>query len=201
MSEVLEKDFPKLQEKYPGLEQVFRGKQKDLREGVNSLKVSFIIAMFGIYTLLAIPFRSYVQPLIIMLCIPFGIGGAILAHSIMGFPLSLISFMGIIALSGVVINDSLVLIDYANKQVLKGKSAEEAILLSGIRRFRPILLTTITTFCGLGPMILETSRQARFLVPMAISLGLGIVFATAVMLLLAPAVYLIVNDLKFYKKN
>lgn len=201
LSEVLEKDFPKLQEKYPGLEQVFRGKQKDLREGVNSLKISFIIAMFGIYTLLAIPFRSYVQPLIIMLCIPFGIGGAILAHSIMGFPLSLISFMGIIALSGVVINDSLVLIDYANKQVLKGKSAEEAILLSGIRRFRPILLTTITTFCGLGPMILETSRQARFLVPMAISLGLGIVFATAVMLLLAPSVYLIVNDLKFHKKN
>ncbi|WDE97910.1 efflux RND transporter permease subunit [Lentisphaera profundi] len=201
LSEVLEKDFPKLQEKYPGLKQVFRGKQKDLREGVNSLKVSFLIALFGIYTLLAIPFRSYIQPLIIMLCIPFGIGGAVLAHSIMGFPLSLISFMGIIALSGVVINDSLVLIDYANKQVRKGKNAEEAILLSGIRRFRPILLTTITTFCGLGPMILETSRQARFLVPMAISLGLGIVFATVVMLVLAPAMYLIVNDLSILMKS
>ncbi|EDM27499.1 hypothetical protein LNTAR_05286 [Lentisphaera araneosa HTCC2155] len=201
LQEVLEKDLPELQEKYPGLEQVFRGKQKDLREGVDSLKISFIIALFGIYTLLAIPFKSYLQPLIVMLCIPFGIGGAILAHTIMGYPLSLISMMGIIALSGVVINDSLVLIDYANKQVNKGKTPMEAIQLSGIRRFRPIMLTTITTFCGLMPMILETSRQARFLIPMAISLGLGIVFATVVMLLLAPSVYLIINDLKCLRKS
>ena len=203
LAEVLEKDLPELQKKYPGLKQIFRGKQQDLREGAGSLKMSFILALCGIYILLAIPFKSYIQPLIIMLCIPFGIGGAVIAHSIMGYPLSLISLMGIIALSGVVINDSLVLIDYANKQQNKGKTPEEAIHMAGIRRFRPIMLTTITTFCGLMPMILETSRQARFLIPMAISLGMGIIFATVVMLVLAPSMYLITNDIKciFAKKT
>ena len=127
--------------------------------------------MVAIYFLLAIPFRSYIQPLIVMMAIPFGIVGAVLGHLIMGYSLSLMSMMGIVALAGVVVNDSLVLVDYANRQRLEGDSAFDAICAAGTRRFRPVILTTLTTFGGLAPMIFETSRQARFLIPMALSLG------------------------------
>ena len=150
-----------------------------------------------IYVLLAIPFRSYVQPLIVMIAIPFGIVGAIFGHLLMGYSLSIISLMGIVALSGVVVNDSLVMIDYANRLPAgTARRAREAILHAGVRRFRPILLTTLTTFGGLAPMIFETSRQARFMIPMAISLGYGILFATAITLVLVPSLYLIVEDLR-----
>jgi multidrug efflux pump subunit AcrB len=154
----------------------------------------FILAMIAIYFLLAIPFRSYSQPLIVMLAIPFGVVGAVLGHLLMGYSLSLMSMMGIVALSGVVVNDSLVLIDYANRQRLEGASALTAICAAGTRRFRPIILTTLTTFGGLAPMIFETSRQARFLIPMALSLGFGILFATLITLLLVPSLYLLIED-------
>ena len=134
--------------------------------------------------------------MIIMVCIPFGIIGAVIGHLIMGYSLSLVSMMGMIALSGVVVNDSLVLINFANREYESGKSATEAILSAGVRRFRPILLTTLTTFGGLAPMIFETSRQARFLIPMAISLGYGILFATLIALILVPCLYLAVEDVR-----
>ena len=159
------------------------------------------MALLVIYTLLAIPFRSYVQPLIVMVAIPFGIVGAVIGHMIMGYSLSIISFMGIVALSGVVVNDALVLIDYANRRRWHGTSAGEAIRVAGMRRFRPIMLTTLTTFGGLAPMIFETSRQARFLIPMAISLGYGIVFATSITLLIVPSLYLILEDFRSLRRR
>jgi multidrug efflux pump subunit AcrB len=190
------KDFmPELKQKYPGLSQVFRGKQKDIREGMSALFKGFIVALLVIYALLAIPFRSYTQPLIIMTCIPFGIVGAVLAHVVLGYPLSMISLMGIVALAGVVVNDSLVLVDYANNEVKRGVGMRDAIVNAGVRRFRPVLLTTLTTFFGLAPMIFETSRQARFLIPMAISLGFGILFATFITLFLVPSLYVMIEDL------
>ena len=129
-----------------------------------------------------------------MVAIPFGAGGALLGHLVMGFSLSVVSIMGIIALSGVVVNDSLVLIDFANRQRANGLTAPEAIIAAGTRRFRPIFLTTLTTFGGLAPMIFETSVQAKIMIPMAISLGYGILFATVISLLLVPSLYLILDD-------
>ena len=135
-----------------------------------------------------------------MTAIPFGIVGAIIGHIILGFDLSLISFMGVIALSGVVINDALIMIDFANRKRLK-HSDFDAIHMAGLRRFRPIILTTLTTFGGLTPIIMETSRQSAYLVPMAISLGFGIVFATAIILILVPCLYMILEDIKLHAIN
>ena len=186
--------LPELVQDFPGLTYGYQGRQARMKESTGGLANGFILAMVAIYFLLAIPFRSYIQPLIVMLAIPFGIVGAVLGHLIMGYSLSLMSMMGIVALSGVVVNDSLVLIDYANRQRLDGASTLTSICAAGTRRFRPIILTTLTTFGGLAPMIFETSRQARFLIPMALSLGFGILFATLITLFLVPSLYLLVDD-------
>jgi multidrug efflux pump subunit AcrB len=188
--------LPQLSRDYPGLSYGYEGRQADMRESVQGLVTGLILALLAIYFLLAIPFRSYTQPLIVMASIPFGVVGAVIGHAIMGYNLSVMSMMGMIALSGVVVNDSLVLINYANKQRDGGSSLVDAIRNSGIRRFRPILLTTLTTFGGLAPMIFETSRQARFMIPMALSLGYGILFATFISLLIVPCLYLMVEDVK-----
>jgi len=186
--------LPRLQRDYPGLSWGFEGRQAEMGESISSLLMGFVLAMLGIYVLLAIPFRSYAQPLIVMMAIPFGVFGAVIGHLIMGYSMSVISMMGIVALSGVVVNDALVMINYANVQRREGKDAFQAIHDAGVRRFRPILLTTMTTFGGLSPMIFETSRQARFMIPMALSLGYGIIFATAITLLLVPCLYMILED-------
>ncbi|MBT3380701.1 MAG: efflux RND transporter permease subunit [Lentisphaerae bacterium] len=187
--------LPELLAKHPGLTFSFEGHQADMRESVGSLKVTFVMAMLAIYALLAIPFRSYIQPLIVMVSIPFGIVGAIIGHLIMGYNLSIMSMFGIVALSGVVVNDSLVMIDFANRLRNEGEtSAFRCVHRAAIQRFRPILLTTLTTFGGLAPMIFETSRQARFLIPMALSLGYGILFATAITLVLVPSLYMVIDD-------
>jgi multidrug efflux pump subunit AcrB len=186
--------LPELAQDFPGLTYGYQGRQARMKESTGGLANGFILAMVAIYFLLAIPFRSYSQPLIVMLAIPFGVVGATIGHLIMGYSLSLMSMMGIVALSGVVVNDSLVLIDYANRQRLEGASAFVAICAAGSRRFRPIILTTLTTFGGLAPMIFETSRQARFLIPMALSLGFGILFATLITLFLVPSLYLLMDD-------
>ena len=188
--------LPRLARDYPGLTYDFEGRQADMRKSMASLMGGFVIAMIVIYALLAIPFRSYIQPVIVMAAIPFGLVGAVIGHIIMGYSLSIISMMGLVALAGVVVNDSLVMIVYANNLRRQGASALVAIAQAGIRRFRPILLTTITTFGGLAPMIFETSRQARFMIPMAISLGYGILFATLITLLLVPSLYLIIDDIR-----
>ncbi|MBD8527872.1 efflux RND transporter permease subunit [Pseudomarimonas arenosa] len=188
--------LPQLQRDFPGLSYSLEGRQADMREAIASLALGFVLALGLIYVLLAIPFASYVQPAIVMFAIPFGVFGAIIGHVLMGYSMSIISIMGIIALSGVVVNDSLVMVHYANQRRALGDSAFEAIVHSGARRFRPILLTTLSTFGGLAPMIFETSRQARFMIPMAISVGYGILFATAITLLLVPCLYMIVEDIR-----
>jgi len=186
--------LPRLARDYPGLTTGYEGRQAQLRDALGSLKQGFAAAVVIIFVLLAIPFRSYVQPVVVMLAIPFGVVGAVIGHLIMGYSLSLISMMGIVALAGVVVNDSLVMVDQANRLRAEGAEPGTAIVQAAVRRFRPIFLTTVTTFGGLAPMIFETSRQARFMIPMAISLGYGIVFATAITLVLVPCFYLMVED-------
>ena len=188
--------LPSLQNRYPGLEFSFEGRHADQRKSMQSLFKGLAIVLMVIYVMLAIPLNSYVQPAIIMASIPFGIVGAVIGHMIMGYSLSVISMFGVLALTGVVINDSLVLIDMANRKRRSGVTPYLSILQAGLQRFRPIILTTLTTFGGLTPMIFETSRQARFLIPMAVSLGFGVLFATAITLALVPCIYLIVEDLK-----
>ncbi len=187
--------LPSLVSRYPGLSYGFKGKQEDIRESVAVLVKGLALALFCVFALLAIPFKSYFQPLIIMLCIPFGMIGAVAGHIIMGYSMSILSLFGIVAMSGVVVNDSLVLIDFSNRLVRGGMPVGAAIRAAGIQRFRPILLTTLTTCGGLAPIIMETSRQAKFLIPMAISLGFGIFFATLITLGLVPCLYLILEDI------
>ena len=188
--------LPQLQADFPGITWSYEGSQADMRESTQALWGGFALAMAVVYALLAVAFGSYLQPLIVMVAIPFGIIGGVIGHILLGYDLSLISLMGVIALSGVVVNDSLIMVDYANKRRRERKSAFDAIHEAGIRRFRPIALTTLTTFGGLTPIILETSRQATYLIPMAISLGFGIVFATSIILVLVPCLYLAMEDLK-----
>ncbi len=186
--------LPELKTAVPGLSFSFEGRQADIQESVSSLIQGLLLALLGLYGLLAVPFRSYIQPMIIMICIPFGMVGAVFGHLLMGYSLSVMSLFGIVALTGVVINDSLILIHFANLLRKKEHSIFKAVQLAGMQRFRPILLTTLTTFGGLSPMILETSRQARFLIPMALSLGFGLLFATLIILFLIPCVYLMMED-------
>ncbi|MBN2077577.1 MAG: efflux RND transporter permease subunit, partial [Spirochaetes bacterium] len=191
--------LPELKRKYAGLNYGFEGRQADLSDSMESLFTGLMLAMLVVYALLAIPFKSYIQPLIIMVSIPFGIVGAIFGHLLLGYSLSIMSLFGIVALSGVVVNDSLVLIDFANRQRAQGKTLHDAIHTAAITRFRPILLTSLTTFGGLSPIMLETSRQARFMIPMAISLGFGILFATLITLILVPCFYMAIEDMRFKK--
>lgn len=188
--------------RYPGLSYSYEGQQADIRESMASLKTTFILALLAIYAMLAIPFRSYTQPFVVMLSIPFGIVGAFLGHLIMGYDLCIPSMFGIVALAGVVVNNSLVMIDNANNRIREdGLSEHDAIHAAAVQRFRPIILTTMTTFGGLAPMIFETSRQARFLVPMALSLGYGVIFATLITLLIVPSMFLLVSDIREFILN
>jgi multidrug efflux pump subunit AcrB len=188
--------LPALASEFPGLTFDFEGEQREQQESLGSLRVNFMVAQLAIFALLAIPFRSYSQPLIIMSAIPFGLVGAVFGHLLMGLDLTMLSMFGMVALTGVVVNDSLILVDLVNRMRAEGATVDQAIRESGERRFRPIMLTTATTFLGLSPMIFETSMQAKFLIPMAVSLGYGIVFATAITLILVPALYRILEDAK-----
>ena len=194
--EVESKILPALKELHPALRYTIEGEGKEQEESFADVGRGFIFALFGIYTLLAIPFRSFTQPLVVMLAIPFGLVGALTGHLVMGYDLSMLSLFGMVGLAGVVVNDSLVLIDAANRIRREGVTATEAITRAGTLRFRAIILTSLTTFAGLMPMILERSLQAKFLIPMAISLGFGVLFATGITLLLIPCGYLILEDIQ-----
>ena len=202
MAVLSEEVFPQLQARFPSVEFSFRGRQANTQESMSSLQLYGFFSMLLIYVLLAIPFRSYAQPLLIMLVIPFGAVGAVIGHILLDLAgrnmgMSIMSIMGIVALAGVVVNDSLILVTYANQQVKeKGLSALEAVRAAGVRRFRPILLTTLTTFGGLAPMVFEGSRQAQFITPMAVSLGFGILFTTFVCLLVLPAIYVLLDNIQ-----
>ena len=193
--------FLDLKPQYPNVTFGMAGEAQEQRESTQSIFWGFLGVLFAIYCLLAIPFQSYFQPFIIMLVIPFGVAGAIIGHWIMGMPLTIFSILGMLALAGVVVNDSLVLVDYVNKHRHKFDSIQEAVAQAGVRRFRPVLLTSLTTFAGLMPLIFEKSTQSQFLIPMAVSLGFGILFATLVTLLLIPVNYLVLEDIKKVIKN
>jgi len=183
-------------DKYPSVEYKLQGASQDEAEATNSLQYGFMFALIAIYALMAIPLKSYSQPLIIMSVIPFGMIGAVLGHLVIGMPISILSLFGIIALAGVVVNDSLVMVDYVNKARNDGVLLRKAVVDAGVRRFRAIVLTSLTTFFGLLPIVLEKSLQAKIVIPMAISLGFGILFATVITLLLIPCLYLILDDFK-----
>ena len=201
LSKLDKTDLPLLLKKYPSVQFSFQGEQREQNDSLDSLFKNFIFAMIIVYTLLAIPFRSYLQPLIIMGAIPFGLTGAVIGHIIMGQNLTILSLIGIVALAGVVVNDSLVLVDFINRYRDEGNSLFDAVLEAGPRRFRPILLTSLTTFFGLFPLLMEKSLQAKFLIPMAISLAFGVLFATIITLIIVPTSYFILEDLKIQIKN
>jgi multidrug efflux pump subunit AcrB len=196
LASVVVDDLPWLLDRYPGVNWSFEGEQKEQRETLDGLLRGFMIALLVIYGLMAIPFRSYVQPLIVMTAIPFGMVGAVLGHVIVGLTLNILSMCGMIALAGIVVNDNLVLIEYINQRRAIDGSVLQAVYSAGAERFRPILLTSLTTFAGLTPLMLETSVQAQFLIPMAVALAFGVLFATTVSLVLVPSLYLILEDVQ-----
>ena len=188
--------LPEVLGAYPRVRYTLEGEQREQRETLSGLVSSFGTALLVIFALLAVPFRSYIQPLIIMAIIPFGFVGAVWGHLIMGMNLTILSMFGLVALSGVVINDSLVMVDFINRARTRGLGLEAAIREAGGVRFRPILLTSLTTFAGLTPLLFEKSLQAQFLIPMATSLGFGVIFGTFIILVLVPVSYMILEDLR-----
>jgi multidrug efflux pump subunit AcrB len=180
---------------YPGVNFSLEGEAKEQRQSFSSLKWGLLLVLFVIYVLLAIPFKSYSQPFIVMSIIPFGMIGSVIGHWIMNMELTIMSLLGMLALVGVVVNDSLVLVDFINKKRDETKDLISAVMVAGIARFRPVMLTSLTTFLGLMPLLFEKSTQAQFLIPMAVSLGFGILFATFITLLLVPVNYLLIDKL------
>ncbi len=190
ISEIRDSYIPELLARYPGVGFELQGSSQEEIELIQNIKYASIAALFLIYALIAIPLKSYSQPLIIMSVIPFGLIGAFVGHVIIGSAISMFSLFGIIALSGVVVNDSLIMMDFINKARAQGLSARQAVIESGVARFRAIILTSVTTAFGLMPMLAETSTQAQWVIPMAISLAFGILFATVITLFLVPCLYL-----------
>ena len=195
-NDLIENLMPDLLARYPKVDFQLQGNSKEQADATMGLLQGLLFALFAIYALLAIPLKSYSQPLIIMSVIPFGVVGAIIGHLVLGMAVSVLSICGIIALSGVVVNDSLIMVDFVNRARKEGMSLMEAAISAGTQRFRAIILTSLTTFMGLMPIVFERSLQAQVVIPMAISLAFGILFATVITLLLVPALYLILNDLR-----
>ncbi len=194
IKEISEDYMPGLLARYPGVQYSLEGASLEELEFIRNISVASIVALFLIYALIAIPLHSYTQPLIIMSVIPFGLIGAVFGHILLGKAISMFSLFGLIALSGVVVNDSIILVDFINRARRAGVSAYEAVITSGKERFRAIILTSLTTAAGLMPIMLETSLQAQFVIPMAISLSFGIIFATLITLFLIPSLYLLQED-------
>lgn len=188
--------LPTILAAHPGVSATFEGQQAEQRQTIGGLTDGFILALLVIYALLAIPLRSYGQPIVIMMAIPFGLVGAVWGHMIVGLDLTILSMFGLVALAGVVVNDALVMVDFINRRRSTHGALQLAVRDAGMARFRPIMLTSLTTFAGLSPLMLERSMQARFLIPMAVSLAFGVVFATGITLVLIPAGYLVMEDLK-----
>jgi len=193
---LLDESLPEIRTKYPGIRIDLDGSSKDEEAGISGVTAGFTLALFAVYALLAIPLRSYLQPLIIMGVIPFGIFGAMIGHLVLDLTISMVSLSGIIALSGVIVNDGLIMVSFINRKVAQGMNIREAAIISGQERLRPILLTSLTTFFGLAPIMLEKSLQAQIVIPMAVSLGFGILFATLITLIMVPCLYLIMEDIK-----
>ena len=188
--------------KYPSITYTLEGEQARQAETFGSLQLGIVIVLFAIYCMLALPLKSYIQPLIVMSVIPFGIIGAVIGHWIMGVTLTILSVLGLLALIGVVINDSLVLVDFINQRHrAAGEGLLSAVERAGVVRFRPVMLTSVTTFFGLSPLLMDKSSSAQFLIPMAVSLGFGILFATMITLILVPTNMMIADDIARYFKS
>jgi multidrug efflux pump subunit AcrB len=199
---ILERDFfTALRNKYAGISIIWDGRQEDFSLAWNSLMIGFSVAMCVMFIVLTVQFRSYVQPFIIMAIIPFGVVGAVMAHSIYGFPLTLFSLFGLVALSGIIVNDSIVMIDFINRSISDNVPLVETLVTVGQSRFRPIFLTSVTTIGGLLPMVLETSFQARMIIPMALSLTGGVAFALVLVLYFIPVLYSLYADMLSMQKN
>jgi multidrug efflux pump subunit AcrB len=181
--------MPDLLKKYPTLRVLWQGQAERTTESVDSLVFGLMIALVGMFVLLTVEFRSYLQPLLIMSVIPFGVIGAIWGHFLQGMDMTMFSLFGIVALTGVVVNDSIVLIDFINRQVASGLPLKDALVDSGARRLRPVMLTSATTVVGLLPILLERSFQAQIVIPMATSLCFGLLLATMLVLFLIPTMY------------
>jgi len=195
-AELIKNFFPALKDKYPDVHLALQGEQKKMRESFSSLYVGFPLAVLGIFIIVATMFRSYAQPFVILFTIPFGIIGSIWGHLLLGYDLSIMSIFGMVALTGVVVNDAIVLIERVNENFAEGLPFFEAIRMGGVRRFRAIFLTSLSTVGGLAPMIMETNMQAKFLIPMALSLASGVAFATVLTLVLIPSLLVILNDFR-----
>ncbi|MDX1491745.1 MAG: efflux RND transporter permease subunit [Pseudohongiellaceae bacterium] len=186
--------IPQLLAKYPSVTFGLGGASEEQAKLMTRIAIFFGAAMFLIYALLAIPLKSYIQPLIVMAVIPFGMIGALIGHMVFGTTVSMMSLFGLVALAGVIVNDSLIMVDFVNRSLAKGMPLHDAVLKAGTSRFRAILLTTLTTFLGLLPIMFETSMQAQLVIPMTLSLGWGIVFGTLLTLVMIPSLYLILDD-------
>lgn len=197
-----EEHLPNWQKTYRDVQVRWEGQEQQDAESMNSLFFGLIFAMSAIYVLLAFQFNSYTQPVVIMLTIPFGFVGAVLGHVVMGLPLTLFSIFGLVALTGILINDSIVLIDFINRKVRDGMAVEKAVVEAGIRRFRPVILTSLTTIAGLAPLVFETATEAQFMIPMATSISFGLIVATILVLFLVPVYYSILADsLKLFESG
>ena len=185
-------DLPK---RFPGVSVSFEGRKEETRESLAGLKIGFLVAVMLVYCIVAIVFRSYVQPLLVMVAIPISFVGVVFGHALMGYPLTILSLIGSVALAGIVVNDSLILVDLVNRKRREGMEVWDAVLIGSKMRLRAILLTSVTTIAGLGPLMLETSFQAQFLIPMAISICFGLAFATFLVLGVVPCLYLFLNDI------
>lgn len=196
VSEVRRGILKELEQKYPGVSGQLDGASQDEMDAQRDLMKAAVFAMFCIYALMAIPLKSYSQPLIIMSVIPFGLIGAVIGHMLLGLSMSIMSVFGLVALAGVVVNDSLIMVDFVNRARAQGVAIKQAVVEAGTQRFRAILLTSLTTFVGLAPIVLERSLQAQIVIPMAVSLAFGILFATVITLVLIPALYVMLEDVK-----
>jgi multidrug efflux pump subunit AcrB len=201
LSALERKELPDLLKRFPGLRYSFEGTQREQREATKNLSIGLTASLFAIFAIMASFLRSYVQSIIVLLTVPWGLAGAVIGHIVLGFDLSIFSVLGMIALCGMVVNGGFVLAMTRNRYLARGISIKEATIRAAERRFRPIFLTAITTFLGLGPMIFETNEQALFLVPMAISLGVGTLASSLVVLILVPVSFVILEELESLKSQ
>ena len=193
--------MPELERSFPGLRWVQAGSAREQNEDLADIGSAFIIVLLIIYAMIATQLRSYIQPLAILISIPLGVAGAVLGHLVLGFPLSFISIFGIVALAGVAVNASVVLVDLYNRRRREGLAPIEAAAAAAARRFRPIVLTTLTTAMGLAPLLFEKSPQAQFLIPMGVSLGFGILVSGFMVLFVTPSIAVIIEDLRGYRAD
>ena len=188
--------LPEVLARFPSVSYTFQGAMAEQRDAIGGLQQGFLLALLMIFALLAVPLKSYSQPLIIMSAIPFGLVGAVWGHLLLGLDVTMTSMFGLVALAGVVVNDSLIMVDFINRKRELHEEIGVAVREAGMHRFRPILLTSLTTFFGLVPMMTSTSFDAALMVPMAVSLAFGVLFATFITLVFVPAVYMILVDVK-----